>query len=86
MCALQVVSRANNLGWPGIKPDHCAIHPLLIENGVLSMDDQTPLLYEGGLCRKSMPQANAAYELYRDEAILILGEDGYRELLDKAKQ
>lgn len=86
MCALQVVSRTNNLGWPGIKPYYCAIYPLLLEDGVLSMDDQTPLLYEGGLCRKSMTQANAAYELYRDEAILVLGADGYRELLDKAKE
>ena len=85
MCALRVVSRANNLGWPGKKPYYCAIYPLLIENGVLSIDDQTPLLYEGGLCRKSVTQANAAYELYRDEAILVLGEDGYRELLDKTK-
>jgi Fe-S-cluster containining protein len=85
-CALQVVSIANNLGWPGIKPYYCAIYPLLIEDGVLSIDDETPLIYEGGLCRQSTTQGHAAYELYRDEAILILGQDGYRELLDKAKR
>lgn len=85
-CALQVVSNENNLGWPGIKPYYCAIYPLLIEENVLTIDDETPLIYAGGLCRNSAPQGYAAYELYRDEAILILGEDGYRELIQKVKQ
>jgi len=85
-CALQVVSMANNLGWPGIKPYYCAIYPLLLEDGVLSIDDETPLTYEGGLCRQSTAQGHAPYELYRDEAILILGQDGYRELIERAKK
>jgi Fe-S-cluster containining protein len=77
-CALQVVSKANNLGWPGLKPYFCAIFPLYFEEGVLSMDEHPPLDFSatGG-------EKRAMYEVYRDEAILILGEDGYRELSER---
>jgi hypothetical protein len=85
-CALQVISIENNLGWPGIKPFYCCVYPLLIEDGVLMLDDETPLLYEGGLCQQPCTRGQAPYELLRDETILLLGEDGYRELCEKAKK
>lgn len=79
-CALQAVSNAHNLGWPGIKPFYCAIYPLYFEDGVLSIDDETELDEETAMCRRFTPGPRAMYELYPDEAALILGEEGYREL------
>ena len=82
-CALQVVSEQNHLGWPGLKPYFCAIYPLFYEEGVMSMDDRLPD-FEGATCRRFTKGLLAIYELYRDEATLILGEEGYRELCEKA--
>lgn len=85
-CALQVLSRENNLGWPGIKPFYCAIYPLYLEDGVFSIDEETELDEETAKCLCSAPEARPMFELYRDEAILILGEEGYRELQEKAAE
>ncbi len=82
-CALQVVSEQNHLGWPGLKPYFCAIYPLFYEKGVISMDDRLPD-FEGATCQRLAKGLRAIYELYRDEATLILGEEGYRELCEKA--
>ncbi len=82
-CALQVVSQANHLGNPGLKPYFCAIYPLYFEAGLLSMDE-TRLESEGAACHRSAQQKGAMYEVYREEAILILGEEGYRDLCQKA--
>ena len=82
-CALQVVSAQNHLGWPGLKPYFCAIYPLFYAEGVMSMDDRLPD-FEGATCRRFTKGLRAIYELYRDEATLILGEEGYRELCEKA--
>jgi hypothetical protein len=79
-CALQVVSQKYDLGWPGLKPFYCATYPLYIENGVMMMDDETPIDPEVAMCRRCAPEQRAMFEVHRDEAILILGKDGYREL------
>jgi hypothetical protein len=84
-CALQVVSQAHSLGWPGLKPYYCALYPLYFENGVLLVDDATPLNVTGAMCRQAKPPRRAMYKLYKEEAKLVLGEDGYRELCEKAK-
>jgi hypothetical protein len=79
-CALQVVSQKYDLGWPGLKPFYCATYPLYIEDGVMMMDDETPIDPEFAMCRRCAPEQRAMFEVHRDEAILILGKDGYREL------
>jgi hypothetical protein len=85
-CALQVISLAHNLGWPGIKPFHCSTYPLLFEDGILSIDE-TPLDFNGNAsCLYGEQTTTPVYKLYRDEAILILGKDGYDELLRKAEE
>lgn len=84
-CALQIVSQQNQLGWPGIKPFYCAIFPLYYEDGVMSIDDETTSEMDDAACRRLAPQQRPVFELYPDEAILILGEDGYRELREKAR-
>jgi hypothetical protein len=83
-CALQVVSQLNNLGWPGLKPYYCSIYPLYIEDGVLSMDDEIHLGFDAAACGNTAVDARAMYDVYQAEAILILGESGYRELRAKA--
>ncbi|HLF27079.1 MAG TPA: hypothetical protein VJG32_12140 [Anaerolineae bacterium] len=83
-CALQVASNAHGLGWPGLKPFFCSIYPMYFENNLLSMDDETPLDFPGGGCQRAAPELRAMYEVYREEAILVLGEDGYAELCEKA--
>ena len=83
-CALQVVSQANNLGWPGLKPYYCAIYPLYTENGTLLVDHITPLNVTGAMCRHAAPPKQIIYKLFCEEATLVLGEDGYRELCEKA--
>jgi len=80
-CALQVVSDQHRLGWPGLKPYYCAIFPLYYEDGVLMIDDSTA--FDFAPCRPEGPKVPRICELYRDEAVLILGEDGYRELIEK---
>lgn len=84
-CSLQVVSQANGLGWPGIKPFYCAMYPFYLEDGELLVDDITPLNVTGAMCRQPTPPKRAMYKLYKEEAILALGEDGYKELCEKAK-
>jgi hypothetical protein len=85
-CALQAVSNAHDLGWPGIKPFFCAIYPLYFEDGVMRIDDETELNEETAMCRRFAPGPRAMYELYPDETTLILGKEGYRELHERAQE
>jgi hypothetical protein len=84
-CILQIVSQENNLGWPGLKPYYCAIYPLYTENDTLLMDHITPHNIRGAMCRHDAPPEQLIYKLFREEAALVLGEDGYKELCEKAK-
>ncbi len=84
VCALQLASREHSLGWPGLKPFFCALYPMFLEENLLMMDDETPVDFEGGGCCKPASEAHPLFQIYREEAILVLGEDGYRELCDKA--
>lgn len=85
-CALQVISRENGLGWPGVKPFYCALYPLYLEDNILSVDEDTPHHLEGGTCSRPAAKATAIYKIYSEEATLVLGEDGYRELCQRAEQ
>jgi hypothetical protein len=84
-CSLQVVSQAHNLGWPGIKPFYCAIYPLYTENDTLLVDNITQKNITGAMCRHASPPREVIYELFSLETTLVLGENGYKELCEKAK-
>ena len=84
ICALQLASKEHGQGWPGLKPFYCALYPLYLEDGVLTFDDVTPLDFEDSGCRRPACEARPLYTIYREEAILVLGEDGYQELCEKA--
>lgn len=79
-CLLQIISQESDLGWPGLKPFYCALYPLYYEDKVLSIDNDTPKLFKGEACRLPTNAPRPVYETYRDEVILVLGEDGYEEL------
>jgi Fe-S-cluster containining protein len=83
-CILQIISQEHNLGWPGLKPFYCAIYPLYTENDTLLMDDITPRNIRGAMCRHNSPPKQAIYKLFSEEAALVLGENGYKELCEKA--
>jgi len=83
-CALQVVSRANNLGWPGIKPFYCTLYPLYTEDNALLLDNVTHLNVNGAMCRAEKPPKQEIYKMFPNEIALVLGEDGYQELCEKA--
>jgi hypothetical protein len=84
-CALQVVSRANNLGWPGIKPYYCTLYPLYVEDDELLLDNVTHLNVNGAMCRAEKPPRQEVCKLFPDELTLVLGEEGFRELCEKAE-
>ena len=48
------------------------------------MDDNTLHDSDCTSSHKTAPNNLAMYDVYRDEAILVLGENGYRELRKKA--
>ena len=83
VCALQFVSEKHNQGWPGLKPFYCALYPLYFEDGLLCIDDETPLEFTGGDCRRGGQTARPIYEIYREETTLVLGDDGYQALCEK---
>jgi hypothetical protein len=84
-CALQVVSSANNLGWPGIKPFYCTLYPLYTEDHTLLLDNITHLNVNGAMCRAEKPLRLEIYKLFPEEITLVLGKDGYQQLCDKAE-
>jgi hypothetical protein len=84
-CSLQVVSRANNLGWPGIKPFYCTLYPLYTEENTLLLDNVTHLNVKSAMCRAEKPLRQEIYKLFPEEITLVLGKDGYQELCKKAE-
>ncbi len=85
-CVLHSISEIHQLGSPGLKPFYCAIHPLYMEDNVLTIEDDPLEDLRGGWCRRPARTARPVYEIFRTEALIVLGEDGYRELLQKAVQ
>lgn len=79
LCALQIVSRELNLGWPGIKPYYCALYPLWTDGDNLTKDDETHEWLNAG-CERPATTQHARYQIFREESILVLGEEGYHEL------
>jgi hypothetical protein len=84
LCALQVTSGQLGLGSPGLKPFFCALYPISVEHGEVIIDHDTEDAFPGANCRRFCTAAKPAYEMFRQELTLILGEDGYHELQAKA--
>ncbi len=80
LCALQVTSRQLGLPGLGLKPFFCALYPVYVENGEVIIDHDTEIDFEGANCRRFCATKQPLYKVFREEMILALGEDGYREL------
>jgi hypothetical protein len=85
-CALQVTSQQLGLDWPGLKPFYCALYPIYLSEGELTLDDETPDLFEGATCSRFSGEKKPIYQTYEVELKLVLGEDGYQELDAFAKR
>lgn len=85
LCALQLTSQKLSLGWPGIKPYYCALYPLWTDGDNLTRDDETPELLGDHICQRASTVKRPLYQVFREEAILVLGEDGYQELHEQAQ-
>jgi hypothetical protein len=85
-CAFQLTSQQLGLGWPGLKPFFCALYPLYVEDGEFVIDHDTEAVFPKANCRRFSSEKKPVYQIFKDEVVLVLGEEGYRELETKAKK
>lgn len=83
-CALQVVSEEMSLPYPGLKPIDCALYPILRSGGRLALDIWSPEALDGADCQRACENPKPVLEVFEGELRLVLGEDGYRTLQEKA--
>ncbi|HSD83707.1 MAG TPA: DUF3109 family protein [Anaerolineae bacterium] len=86
LCALQVTSAQLGLEYPGLKPLFCALYPLQIHGDEIVIDHATRQNFGGAACRRACAQKQPLYRVFKEELVLILGEEGYRELEQLASQ
>ncbi len=80
LCALQVTSQQLGLEYPGLKPLFCALYPLQVREDELVIDHDTAQGFGGATCQRACVVRQPLYRVFKEEMILVLGEDGYREL------
>lgn len=85
-CALQAAAIENGQHPWTLKPYYCALHPITFFGDLVRLDDDNEIYGEGGHCQRDHSQPIALYETFKDELTLILGEQGYRQLVDIAHQ
>jgi hypothetical protein len=85
-CALQVASLAQGRHPWDLKPFYCALYPLILLGDKLQLDDDNSLYRNGASCQRPEPELVPLYRLLKDELMLGLGEDGYRQLCAVARQ
>ena len=85
-CGLQSASIGLGRHPWDLKPFYCALYPLIVSGDILQLDDDNELFSLGGTCQAECSQAVPLYELFKDEIILVLGQEGYGQLcaLDSA--
>jgi len=80
-CALQVASVAAGEHEWRFKPLWCAMHPLVFDEGVLTLAEESEVFRQGGTCSRPDPDSRKPlYRVYEAEARLALGDAGYEEL------
>jgi len=80
LCALQVTSQQLGLVYPGLKPVFCALYPLQIHEGEISIDHATEQHFGGATCRRAGATKQLLYRIFKEEMQLLLGAEGYQEL------
>lgn len=80
-CGLQVAGRAAGEDDWRFKPLWCAMHPLVFDEGVLTVADDNPVSLAGGHCSRPDPESDVPlYRVYEAEARLALGDAGFEAL------
>lgn len=80
-CGLQVASVSMGFGYPGLKPVDCAMYPLLVSEGVLQVDEQSPGNLGGADCQRECDgPKRPMYQVFREEIELAIGKDGWLEV------
>ncbi|NTU65085.1 MAG: DUF3109 family protein [Chloroflexi bacterium] len=80
LCALQVTSDQIGLEYPGLKPLFCALYPLQIHGDEIVIDHDTLQKLGGATCRRACARRQPLYRIFKEELLLLLAEEGYREL------
>ena len=80
LCALQAAGMANNEHPWRYKPFYCALHPLVLDEGELSLAEDSEMYKEGGNCNRPADDLIPLYQLFEVETKLVLGEDGFGAL------
>ncbi len=79
-CILQRASPGLGLPPPGLKPFYCALYPVLLSQGELVMDQESPVHLGGGDCQRPREDGEKlpVLEVFAEEIRLALGEEEYR--------
>lgn len=85
LCALQAAGLANHEHPWRYKPFYCALHPLVLDEGELSLAEDSEMYKEGGNCNRPADELIPLYQLFDVETKLVLGEAGYA-VLDALKR
>jgi hypothetical protein len=80
LCALQAAGMANNEHPWRYKPFYCALHPLVLDEGELSLAEDSEMYKEGGNCNRPADELIPLYQLFDVETKLVVGEAGYAAL------
>lgn len=78
-CTLQKIAMAEGENKWKYKPLYCILFPLVITDGVFSIDDDH--LGRMHYCNKSEIYSEYIFDVFKDEIIHVFGNDGYEELL-----
>jgi hypothetical protein len=80
LCALQVTSQQLGLEYPGLKPLFCALYPLQRRVDEIVIDHATAENLGNAACQRGCAEQHARYLIFKQELLLVLGEEGYRKL------
>lgn len=81
LCALQAAGMANGEHPWRYKPFYCALHPLVLDGGQLTLAEDSEMYLEGGNCNRPEPGVMIPlYELYDVETKLVVGEAGWEAM------
>jgi Fe-S-cluster containining protein len=84
-CALQLAGiTAGRHPWD-LKPYFCALYPIVLLGDTLELDDENEVYLLGGSCQRAEPVPTPLYELFKDELLLAMGQQGYDELCSLAR-
>lgn len=84
MCSLQIAGASEGMGRWALKPFYCIAFPITVDEGVLTFDD-----FQQGktqCCSSIDAKESTLVESCRDELELILGHDGYKELISGQRE